>query len=241
MKRIIWMVLSNILMAPFYWCKLCWYAAHVENYTLEQRWKLVKFLDKHAVKGGRIRINVTGLENIPKEGGFIFYPNHQGLFDVLSIIEVCERPFSVVAKKELMDIPFLKQIFACTESVSMDREDVRQSMQVINDVAKKVKDGQIFLIFAEGTRSKDKNHLLEFKGGSFKSATKAKCPIVPVALLDTYKVMDTNSIKPVTVQVHFLPPMYYEDYKSMKTPEIAQTVHDMIEKKIGECENEADA
>jgi 1-acyl-sn-glycerol-3-phosphate acyltransferase len=121
----------------------------------------------------------------------------------------------------------------------MDREDVRQSMQVIMDVTRRVKEGQNFLIFAEGTRSKNQNQLLEFKGGSFKCATKSRCPIVPVALLDTYKVMDTNSIKPVTVQVHFLPPLYYEEYQNMKTTEIAQVVHDRIEQTIKENENEA--
>ncbi len=236
MKRILWMVLSNILFVPYGWIKLCWYAAHADRYTRDQRWKLVKYIDRKAIKGGRIRIQVTGLENLPREDGFIFYPNHQGLFDVLSIIDICDRPFSVVAKKELEGIQFLKQIFACMGSLFMDRDDVRQSMQVIMEVAKKVKEGQNFLIFAEGTRSRNKNALLEFKAGSFKCATKSRCPIVPVALLDTYKVMDTNSIKPVDVQVHILPPIYYEEYGSMKTTEIAQMVHDRIEEKIKENE-----
>lgn len=236
MKRILWMVFSNILYVPYGWIKLCWYAAHTDRYTKEQLWRLVKYIDRRAVKGGRIRIHMTGLENLPKDDGFIFYPNHQGLFDVLSIIDISERPFSVVAKKELKGIPFLKQIFACMGSLFMDRDDVRQSMQVIMDVAKKVKEGQNFLIFAEGTRSRDKNTLLEFKAGSFKCATKARCPIVPVALLDTYKVMDTNSIGPVDVQVHILPPLYYEEYGDMKTTEIAKIVHDRIESKIKENE-----
>ena len=61
------------------------------------------------------------------------------------------------------------------------------------------------------------NEMLEFKGGSFKAATKAKCPIVPVALIDSFKPFDTNSIAPVTVLVHFLKPLYYDDYKDMKT------------------------
>ena len=44
-----------------------------------------------------------------------------------------------------------------------------------------------YLIFAEGTRTKNPNHVNEFKGGSFKCAMKAQCPIVPVALIDSYK------------------------------------------------------
>ena len=116
----------------------------------------------------------------------------------------------------------------------IDREDIKQSMQVIINVTKEVKAGRNYLIFAEGTRSKNGNHPQEFKGGSFKAAMKAKCPIVPVALIDSFKPFDTNTISQVTVQVHFMEPLYYEDYKDMKTTEIASTVHDRIQKKINE-------
>lgn len=164
----------------------------------------------------------------------MFFPNHQGMYDVLAIIDACDNTFSVVAKKEVANVPLLKQTFACTKSYMMDREDIRQSMQVIMNVANDVKNGKNFLIFPEGTRSKNGNVIGEFKGGSFKAATKARCPIVPVALIDSFKPFDTNTISQVTVQVHFMEPLYYEDYKDMKTTEIASTVHDRIQKKINE-------
>ena len=129
-------------------------------------------------------------------------------------------------------MPFLKQVFACMKAYMMDREDIRQSMQVILNVTKEVKNGRNYLIFAEGTRSKNGNHPLEFKGGSFKAATKARCPIVPVALIDTYKAFDTGSVKPLTVQVHFLEPMYYEEYKDMKSTESAAEVKRRVEETI---------
>ena len=105
-------------------------------------------------------------------------------------------------------------------------------MQVIINVTKEVKKGRNYLIFAEGTRSKNGNRVGIFKGGSFKSATKAQCPIVPVALIDSFKPFDTNTIKEVTVQVHFLEPIYYEDYKDMKTTEIAAVVQERIQNVI---------
>ena len=61
---------------------------------------------------------------------------------------------------------------------------------------------------------------------------KAKCPIVPVALIDTYKAFDTGSAEPLTVQVHFLKPMHYEEYKDMKSKEIAELVKQRIQDKI---------
>ena len=115
-------------------------------------------------------------------------------------------------------------------SISIDREDIRQSMSVIQQVAAEVKKGKNFLIFAEGTRSREGNRLLDFKGGSFKSAVKSQCPIVPCALIDSFKPFDEKSIQPVTVKIIYLPPIYYEEYKGKKTVEIAAEVKARIEK-----------
>ena len=232
MKRILMMVLRNLYIVPYGWIRLCYRAAHVDKYTEEDMYAFLQWVDRRANRGGNVHIDVHGKENIPEKDGFMFFPNHQGLYDVLAIIEACPRPFSVVAKKEIAKIPFLKQVFACVKAYMIDREDVRQAMQVIINVANEVKKGRNYLIFAEGTRSKNGNRVGNFKGGSFKSATKAKCPIVPVALIDSFKPFDTNSTKPVTVQVHFLKPLQYEEYKDMKTTEIAALVQERIQKTI---------
>ena len=232
MKRILMMVLRNLYMVPYGWIRLCYRAAHVDKYTEEDMYAFLRWIDLHANRGGRVHIDVHGRENIPDRDGFMFFPNHQGLYDVLAIIEASPRPFSVVAKKEIAKIPFLKQIFACMKAFMLDREDVRQAMQVIINVTKEVQKGRNYLIFAEGTRSKTGNRVGSFKGGSFKAATKARCPIVPVALIDSFKPFDTNTIRPVTVQVHFLKPLEYEEYKDMKTTEIAALVEKRIQSVI---------
>lgn len=232
MKRILLMVFKNIFLVPYMWIKLCYYASHVDQYPEEKRFAMLRYITTRANKGGNVTIEVYGQENIPEKDGFIFFPNHQGLYDVLAVVEACSRPFSVVAKKEISNIQFLKQVFACMKAYMIDRDDVRQAMQVIINVANEVKQGRNYLIFAEGTRSKNGNEVQTFKGGSFKAAVKAKCPIVPVALVNAFMPFDTNSIKPVTVQVHFLEPLLYEEYKDMRTTEIAKQVKDRIQNVI---------
>ena len=232
MKRIILMVFRNILIVPFMWIKLCYYAAHPEKYTDEQHRKMLWFITERANKGGNVIIDAHGVENLPKENGFMLFPNHQGMYDMLAIINVIPYPVSVVFKKEVANVPFIKQVASCMRAYSLDRSDVRQGMEVIINISKDVKKGKNFVIFPEGTRSKDGNNVHEFKGGSFKAATKSKCPIVPVALIDSFKPFDTKSIEPVTVQVHFLEPMYYEEYKDMKTTEIAEIVKNRIQETI---------
>ena len=118
--------------------------------------------------------------------------------------------------------------------ISIDRENIRESLQVIKTVTEEVKKKRNFLIFPEGTRSKNGNKILDFKGGTFKSAVNARCPIVPVALVNSFKPFDISSIKKETVQVHFLEPIPYEQYMGMKTTEIAHLVHDKIQGKIDE-------
>lgn len=237
MNRILLMVLRNLGKVPGAWTKLCRYAKHTDEYPEEEKYRHIQYILKLAVKSGNIELQVTGQENIPQENGFMLYANHQGLFDVLAIAATCDNPIGAVLKKELYDIPFLHQIAVCTKSYAMDREDVRQSLKVIQAVTEEVKNGRNYLIFPEGTRSRKGNEMLEFHGGSFRCATKSKCPIVPIALVDSFKVLDQKGSKPVSVQLHYLTPIYYEEYQDMKPAELAALVHSRIEDKIRECTN----
>lgn len=236
MKRIILMVVRLILRVPYYMFGI-WWSGKRKDFDLNKSYAFVKKVAMAANRAGRVTIESYGVENLPKEDGFIFFPNHQGLYDVLAFLESCPRPFAFVIKKEASNVILLKQVISALRSIVMDREDIKQSLQVINQVTEEVKKGRNFLIFAEGTRSKMGNKLLPFKGGTFKSAMKAKCPIVPCALIDSFKPFDESTIKPVTVKLIYLPPIYYEEYKSMKSPEIADMVKERIEAAIAEYEN----
>ena len=240
MKRILLMVFRNILIVPFMWIKLCYMAAHPDKFTDVQHLEMLRFITERANKGGNVIIDAHGIENIPEEDGFIFYPNHQGMYDMLALVDASQRQVSAVAKKEVEKVIGLKQIMQCLRGFYMDRDDVRQSMGIIKKVTEEVLKGRNYIIFAEGTRSKMGNKLLEFKGGSFKAATKAKCPIIPVALIDSFMPFDSGTTSQVTVQVHFLEPMYYEEYKDMKTTEIAEVVKERIEARIAEYEHKHD-
>ena len=234
MIRILLMVLRNLWRVPGAWFKLCHYAKHTDKYPELEKWQHIRYILGRAVISGNIDLQVYGKENIPKENGFLMYANHQGLFDVLAIAATCDNPLAAVMKKELAQIPFLKQIMICTNSFSMDREDIKQSMEVIVNVIKEVKKGRNYLIFPEGTRSKMGNKLLEFHGGSFKCAIKTKCPVLPVAFVDSFKVLDQKGCKPVKVQIHYLEPILYEEYKDMNTMELAALVRSRIEETINQ-------
>lgn len=234
MNRLALMVLRNILVVPGAYLKLCHYAKHTEEYSEEEKYKHIQYIFKRAVKSGNINLEVYGTEHIPEKDGFMIYANHQGLFDIIAITASLDRPWAAVLKKELYDIPFMKQIVDCTKSFPMNREDIKQSMKVIQAVIKEVENGRNYLIFPEGTRSRNGNQMLEFHSGSFKCAAKANCPILPVALIDSYKVLDQKGSRQVTVQLHYLEPITFDEYKGLNTVQLADMVRSRIEKKVNE-------
>lgn len=232
MNRIAYMVIRNIFRAPIWFYHICQFAKENDTHTPQERYDYLRDMVKTLNKNGRVNIEVYGLENLPKENGYVMFPNHQGLYDSLALIEATGRPFGIVIKKEAYNIILVKQVIELLRGTSLDRQDPRDAIRVIKEIVAAVKEGRNYVIFPEGTRSRKGNELLDFKPGSFKCAVTAKCPIVPVALINSFRPFDISSIKQETVQVHFLEPLYYEQYMEMKTPEIAHLVHNKIQEEI---------
>lgn len=231
MRRIILMFITNFFKLPY----LLWGLFHYgkpEKYSAEIRYGFMDRAIKGALRGGRVKVVTTGIENLPAEGGYVIFPNHQGMFDVMAFMQSHKKPLNTVMKKENRNVPLLKRLIPMFDAEVIDRDDIRQSMTVIQNMTRRVKAGEIFVIFAEGTRSKRGNLIGSFKGGSFKSAMNAHCPIVPAALIDSFKPFDVKSIKKVTVQLHYMKPLYYEDYKGMKSLDIAKLVSNRIKEEI---------
>lgn len=236
MYRLALILIKNFWRLPWAYGKLCHYAKYTDKFSEEEKYAHIQYMLKQAIRTGNIDFQVYGKENIPKKNGFLIYANHQGMFDILAIVASCDQPLAAVLKKELCKIKFLRLIVKCTNSFPMDREDIKQSLGVIQSVIKEVKKGRNYLIFPEGTRSRKGNQMLEFHGGSFKCATKSKAPILPVALIDSYKVLDKKGNKKVSVQIHYLKPIPYEEYQDLNTLQLAELVHKRIEDTIKENE-----
>lgn len=234
MNRIAYMVIRNIFKVPAWLFHIWKLGRPDDNHTDQERYDYVRRVVKTVNRTGRVYVEVEKTENIPEKNGFILFPNHQGLFDVLALIEACPNPLSFVIKKEAAGIVLIKQVKEALHGLSIDRQDIKASFSVILKMIETVKQGRNYIIFPEGTRSKEGNKLLTFKGGTFKSAVGAQCPIVPVALIDCFKPFDVNSIKKQKVSVCFLKPVYPEEYKGMKTTQIASLVQKRIQEEINQ-------
>lgn len=233
MIKFIYVILMNLFRAPYMIPKMRYQANHPEKYSEERRYALVRHAITLMKRTGHVKTKVYGEENLPKEGGYIMYPNHQGKYDALGIMISHKAPCSFVMDKVKSHMILTSEIVDLVQGKRLDRKDVRQALPVLNEVAEEVQNGRKYIIFPEGGYVfNNGNRMAAFKAGSFKCAFKSKAPIVPVALIDSYKVFNSFHLGKVTTQVHYLKPLLYEEYKGLKTVQIAKIVQERIEKVI---------
>lgn len=235
MIRFFYVIFMNLFRAPYMIPKMRYQANHPEKYSEKKRYKLVCHAITLMKRTGHIHTKMYGEENLPKETGYIMYSNHQGKYDALGIMITHKNPCSFVMDKLKSNMVLVSEIVDLVQGKRMDRKDIRQSMTVLNEVAEEVKNGKKYIIIPEGDYIfNNKNEMTPFKPGSFKCALKAKVPIVPVALIDSYKVFNSFNFRKVTTQVHYLKPLLYEEYKNLKTVDIAKIVQEQIRNVIKE-------
>lgn len=235
MLKFIYVILMNLYRAPYMILKMRREADHPEKYTEEERYALARLVVRLMKVTGGVRTKAYGLENLPETGGYMMYPNHQGKYDALGIIYTHRKPCSLVMDKIKSKAILVNEFVDLVQGKRMDRNDVRQALTIINEVSEEVKQGKRYILFPEGGYDyNNRNNVCKFKAGSFKIALKTKAPIVPVALIDSYKVFNCMTLGPVTTQVHYLKPILFEEYSTLKTQEIADLVRSRIQNKINE-------
>ncbi len=232
MLRFVVVIISCIFLIIYYVPKMSYYARHPEKYDESTCYKMARIMSNHIRRRGRIVTVASGMEKLPKEGGYIMYANHQGKYDALGVIFAHDTPFTFVMDAKRSNMFIASQFCDLMRAQRLDRENVRQQVQVINDVATEIKAGRRYLLFPEGGYDHNHNTLGEFSAGSFKIAQKAKCPIVPVVLYDSFKPFEGYSLKKVITQLAFLDPIPYEKIEKLQTAEIRDMVVGMIENKI---------
>ena len=151
------------------------------------------------------------------------YANHQGKYDALGIMWGHPRPCRVLMNLKRSKMPIANEYVSLVRGKRIDHTDLRQQVRCINEISEEVKDGKIYLIFPEGGYRKhgQDNRMNPFRSGCIRSAVKSGCPIVPVALIDSYKPFGIKGLRAVHTQVHFLPPIPYEEFGHLTSVEIS--------------------
>ena len=224
-------ILINLHRIIYYVVKARIWMRHPERHSVEERYALANEMVTKMNNSEGYKTITYGQEKLPKEGGYILYPNHQGKYDVLGIFTGHKKPLSFV-----MDEAKAHIILMLVDGKALVLNDLRQTLRIFQEMAKEIQTtSKKFIIFPEGGYKENNQNIVEhFKPGSFKVAYMSKAPIIPVALVDSYKVYNSPLRGPVTTYVYYLDPIYYDEYKDMKTTEIASVVEERIKDKIKE-------
>ena len=176
------------------------------------------------------RATVIGLENIPEDHPVLFVGNHRSIFDIILAGSLIKYPCGFVAKKELQGTP-ITLIMEEIHCLFLDREDPRQGLKTILTAIDYVKSGISMFIFPEGTRCKVEGTFLPFHAGSFKIATKAKVPIVPVTIVGMGDVFEDHypRLKWAPVVIEFGKPIETADMDRNAQKDLPDKVKALME------------
>ena len=177
-----------------------------------------------------IRYRVRGREHIPANRAVVFCSNHESNVDPPVLFQALHKRLHVLFKAELTKIPVLGAVMLGGGFVPVERERREASMASIDRAAASIRDGNTFLIFPEGTRSKTAE-LLPFKKGGFIMAIKAQAPIVPVAVSGGRSAMRKGSwlVRPVMVDVKIGEPVETTGLSLDDRDELIEIVRGRIE------------
>ncbi len=158
-----------------------------------------------------MKLLVVGTEHIQRNRAAVYAVNHASNVEPPIIFHVLHELFPrlrILYKAELRKLPVLVQAFDLAGFVPLERGNPDQSLPAISRAAEALREGNSFLIFPEGTRSRT-GALLPFKKGGFIMAITAQAPIVPVAISGARDAMRKGSpwIQPVTVTVRIGQPV----------------------------------
>ncbi len=226
--RICYVVVVSLPFVVYYICKAHYIDRHGEQFSEEERYRMARKCIGILMRNGRIETESFGQELLPEEGGYVMYSNHQGKYDTLGIMISHPKPCTIVIDAYRSKLPITDSFIDLVQGSRLDKTDMKKQLKTILQISDEVKNGRRYIIFPEGGYDHNKNELQDFMAGSFKCAIRAKAPIVPVAIIDSYKPFGVNSLRKVKTQVHFLPPISYEEYEKMNTAEIAQMVKGRI-------------
>jgi 1-acyl-sn-glycerol-3-phosphate acyltransferase len=150
-----------------------------------------------------MKLEVSGLENLPREGAAIVAANHVTSFDVFPMQLSLPRPIFFMGKAELFRWPVLEAVYRNMGAFPVFRGEKDQ--WAIEHAGRVLANGQILGMFPEGTRSQGKG-LAVAKTGSARLALEAGCPIVPMAIAGSDEFF-RHFPRRTRVTVRLLPPL----------------------------------
>ncbi len=182
------------------------------------------------VKFSKVKVQISGLDKLPKNQKFLFISNHLSNYDPLLFIN-CFRnqPMICITKKENETVPIVGKFIHNAGFIALDRQDAHQAIKAIKKASEFIANNDSYIhVCPEGTRSKT-GQLLNFHPGTFKIAMKVKSPIAICAINNTNFIHKNAPWKKTIVHIDILKTLYYTDYENLNSTELSLLARDLID------------
>ena len=176
------------------------------------------------------QIRVSGRECVPREGGVLVLSNHQSHFDPVLVGLACDRRLNYLARDTLFGFAPFRWLIQSLDAIPIDREGM--GLAGLKETLRRLKRGELVLIFPEGTRTHD-GDVAPLKPGFSALAKRAGVPLLPVGIEGAFQAWPRRHIVPgvSTIHIQFGEPLSPAAAAAYDERQLV----DEVERRIREC------
>jgi 1-acyl-sn-glycerol-3-phosphate acyltransferase len=176
------------------------------------------------------KVDYIGRENIPTDIPVLYVGNHRSDYDIPLTYTQVPNPTGYISKMVISKFKLLSVWMRNLHCVFINRDNVKESLKAILTSIDMIKNGISVCIFPEGTRNKTEADLLPFHEGSFKIASKAGCPIVPITINNSEALFEKQypRMKKAHVIVEYGKPIYINELPKETQKSLSAYVQNII-------------
>ena len=183
----------------------------------------------------RMKVHTRGLEQTPKEGRFLLVCNH--LFELDPVVLYAyfqQSQLAFISKRENNDMFIIGKLMHRLMAQLINRENDREALKTILKCVQLIQEDEVSIaVFPEGYISKN-HHLLHFRSGALKIATKAKVPIVVCTIQGTDKVLgNIKHLRSTPTELHLLGVITPEEMQGRTATDIGEQIYQMMAADLG--------
>ena len=185
---------------------------------------------------GRVILAASGVslrilhpERLTRAGRFVIASNHESFYDIPVLFSSLPMPVRFLAKRNLFRLPFLGWAMAAAGFVPVDRQDQSHGREVLDAALRRLAGNRSLVVFPEQTRTRT-GELSPFKSGAALFAIKSGLPLLPVAIVGTFRVLRRGGfhITPGPVVVAFGMPMDVHGRSSRDRAAVTDALREQI-------------
>lgn len=194
--------------------------------------RIIQYVFKFILWITGAKVQVMGLEHVPKDQAVLYVGNHQSFFDILLTYSRCPGLTGYVAKDGMKKIPLLSTWMRRLYCLFLNRDDIKEGLKTILTGIEQVKKGISICIFPEGTRNRHpEGPMLPFKEGSMKIAEKSGCLIIPMAITGSANIFEHQfpKIRPAKVILEYGEPIDLKQLTKDQKKFLGAYTRDVIE------------